>query len=516
MSYRLAILAACSSLLLTLVPPMSTLAATGDGIISGTVTDTASTPIAKAAIRVTDSQGKTRQSQTQADGSFRFDGLDAGVYAVQASREGYASTTLTNVLVVQDHETDIALVLAAPSLTSIKVIGHIVTSARLKNFNSGIASSDTIDASTFIDQGQVSVQRILDQTPGIVTAHPTFSNAAVPSAFTFANIRDGLSYETSSLIDGHPVTTGLAGHFYNNDLSTYGLDDVELVKGPGAAAPEVNYAINGSVNYRTMDPSRTPRYDLDYGADTNGGQFVNFLASATDGRLGYVVEYYSFGSNGPLNNEPTYEPDVLSVGTLVNGKAIAAYPFTVGFPPGTTNSFVFSNISAFAGDYPVTSSTQIRSEIIKLRYQLSSASTLTAAFLGSSSNSNFNGTYALSIDSPFAPGSGYNGSVPLGTQPFFVPQSIEPNSYNTSNDPLFELEFSTRISNDSVQARYYTTSDTLYQNAWPSGNNPFTPSYPIYGTLSLCPKGTVPDPAGSGNCGPPGGPFMVAPIHHEP
>ena len=82
------------------------------------------------------------------------------------------------------------------------------------------------------------------------------ANGASAGAIAFPNIRNGLSYETATLIDGHPLSVGLYGDYVTTFLNPALLGSAEVIKGPGATAPEVDYAINGTVNFRTKDPDR--------------------------------------------------------------------------------------------------------------------------------------------------------------------------------------------------------------------------------------------------------------------
>ena len=96
---------------------------------------------------------------------------------------------------------------------ALQTIGRVTTRARgASTFNATPASVQTINTQTFQEQGQQQVQRILDQTPGIVIDHPgTSATNAAPGAITFPSIRGGLGFETSSLIDGHPLAVGNFG-----------------------------------------------------------------------------------------------------------------------------------------------------------------------------------------------------------------------------------------------------------------------------------------------------------------
>jgi hypothetical protein len=503
--------AMCALGLLLVAPTDALTASPSSGIISGSVIDSAGLPIANATISAQSPAGIKVFAKSIANGNFRFENLVMGPYTLRAAKEGYAPVILTDVPVLSGSESNVTLVLGSPSLTSIKSLGQVLVASGSKHFNTGIASISTISRAEFIAQGQLNVERVLDQTPGIVITRAV-SDPAVPSANTFPNIRGGLGYETAQLIDGHPVTTGTAGNFGNNNVPTYALDDVELVKGPGATAPLVNYAINGSVNYRFKEPTRTPTAAIDYGIDSQAGQFISLLASGpVSTRLGYMVSYYSFASDGPFHNQPTNGYN-LNPGDVINGQVLAQSPYTINFAPaGTTNSATLTNVSAFIGDFLLSGSTQINSEVMKLRYNFSPASKLTVGVIGSQEEYNIQGNLGEVYDNvPFTPGAGYAGPIPVGPQQF-LSTLLNPSLPQFNIQPLYEAEFDTRVRNDTVLARYYETVSISTLNYAPAGSNPVVAKYPLYGTVSLCPKGSTLDPGGSGNCGPSGGPYTIAP-----
>ena len=100
---------------------------------------------------------------------------------------------------------------------------------------------------------------VLDQIPGMQISYPgSAANGASTGAITFPNIRNGLSYETATLIDGHPLSVGLYGDYVTTFLESGAAAVGRSHQGPGATAPQVNYAINGTVNFRTKDPRRRP------------------------------------------------------------------------------------------------------------------------------------------------------------------------------------------------------------------------------------------------------------------
>ena len=81
----------------------------------------------------------------------------------------------------------------------------------------------------------------------------------------------------------------------------------------------MNYAINGTINFRTLDPTRRPSGNVTIGVDSFGGVFSNFGYSTTlNNKFGFVVDYAVDGTPGPLKN--ANYPDVLPGGYLINGQ----------------------------------------------------------------------------------------------------------------------------------------------------------------------------------------------------
>ena len=196
----------------------------------------------------------------------------------------------------------------------------------------------------------------------------TSGNGAAAGAIPFPNIRGGLSFETASLIDGHPVSVGAFGDYVSTFLNAFTLGSVEVVKGPGANAPEVNYAIGGTVNFRTLDPSRKPTgYEM-ISTDSFGGVSSNFGYSNTimNGKLGFVFDYGVNGSPGPLTNYAA--PTPMNRNWFVNGQAITGTITTSPPIPGTTQTIFNGTATLLYSGIPV-STTYIanKAELVKLR-----------------------------------------------------------------------------------------------------------------------------------------------------
>src|SRR5215211_3147726 len=113
------VLAALCCLLLPL-----TVAAAQTGSISGTVTDSASLPLAGAQITV---GGTASRAITDGDGRFIISGLAPAAYELRAQRLGQRAVSIPGVTVRADQDTKVAVVLAR---VPIQVGGVVVSASR--------------------------------------------------------------------------------------------------------------------------------------------------------------------------------------------------------------------------------------------------------------------------------------------------------------------------------------------------------------------------------------------------
>ncbi len=231
-------------------------APSGNGSLLGSVTDDTGVSVAAATVGIT---GPVAEStRTDAHGRFDFENLPPGSYEITVAKGGYQTGKATEAVGAGQAVT-IPLTIHLATLTSLRTIGT-VCATRDSTFNTSTASVNVVPAQTFQEQGATQVTAVLNEVPGVQISYPGSSaNGAAPGAITSPNIRNGLSYETATLIDGHPLSVGLFGDYVTTFLNPYLLQSAEIVKGPGAMAPQVNYAINGTVNFRTKIRRPTSR-----------------------------------------------------------------------------------------------------------------------------------------------------------------------------------------------------------------------------------------------------------------
>ncbi len=465
-----------------------TVAQNANATVQGTVTDDSGAPVTNATVVIRGAS--TYTGTTDKNGAFSISGIAPGVYVLAITKPGYETATATDFAVLGGQTQSVQVTIHPQTFSSLRTIATVRASGQA-TFNTSPASVSVINAQAFVNQAQPQVGRILNQIPGVQNSLPTSSaNGAAPGAITVPNIRGGLSFETASLIDGHPLAVGDFGDYVTTFLSSYLLGSVEVVKGPGAMAPQTNYAINGTVNFRTKDPTAEFTPDYTIGFTTHGGSYYNFGVSDTIGRLGFVVDIAGENDASALNGYQSYFQTYGNngvagwgngTGTVVsyNPTYIPSIPRTQrpapggGFLPGTTTAYnhVYGLLACcyvYQGWYNTTG------ELFKLRYKMSDATTITASYLGSQTYADQNANTSELIPSVFSPNTvgalyntypayqaaaaSYSGPLAQGTT-LNIPNSVYPNTaQEINNEPIFQAEIRTLLGQDTVLARYYHAS----------------------------------------------------------
>jgi outer membrane receptor protein involved in Fe transport len=491
-------------------PPVN-VAQNATATVQGTVSDDSGAPIADVNITLRGAQ--TFTGTTDSTGAFSVTGIAPGVYVLSATKAGYETATATDFAMLGGQTETVQIRIHARTFTSLRTIAS-VTANGAATFNTSPASIQVVSAQAFVDQAQPQVNRILNQIPGVQNTLPTSSaNGAAPGAVTVPNIRGGLSFETATLIDGHPLAVGDFGDYVTTFLNPFMLGSVEVIKGPGATAPETNYAINGTVNFRTKDPTADFTPDYTFGFTTHGGSYYNFGISDTLGRLGFVVDIAGYNDASALNGYNTYFQTYGNNGVAgwngTTGTVISYNPTYIpstalttagpggGFLPGTTTALnhiygLLACCYVYQGWYNNTA------QLFKLRYQFSSATTATASYLGSQTYADQNANTSEMIPSVFSPNTvgalyntypeyvnaaaSYSGALAQGTS-LLVPNSVYPSTaQEINNEPIFQAEVRTLLGQDTILARYYHASiDRLIYEGNPDPSVPVVQYYTLYG-----------------------------------
>jgi hypothetical protein len=504
------------------------------------------------------------------DGSYSLK-LLAGIYQFNAAKTGYEPASTVDFAIVAGTSNPLNVTLTAVTLSSLREIGRVSVTRGRSQFNASPASIATVSQQTFIDQGQLQLQRVIDQTPGIVNDHPgTSVNNADPFNIVFPSIRDGLGFETATLVDGHPVAVQDFGDFVTTFFLSDVLQNIEVDKGPGAMPSTINYSINGTVNIRTLDPTATQTGQIKLGYDSDGGTNGNIRYSNTFfKKLGILVDYAQYGTPGPLYNAGSNQLISTSAllfcpatGSAANAATCQTINATAG---GLTHGIAGTSVSAI--NAPTIATTTLvgccfnvntngydRTELAKLRFNFSSATVATLTYLGEQSYADQNGNHVYNYATIFCPsgitasalaagplaggtGAGgvtpstcsntasgvtYNGSVYTAGQAVNTWQNVfPPNDFEIDNEPIMEGEIRTTVGHDTLLGRYYTASINRlqYELTGPATTNPNYNAYETYtlnGLAYLCPAGYSNSGA---NCAKSGSPTIaptLTPFNNQP
>jgi outer membrane receptor protein involved in Fe transport len=466
-------------------PAVSTSAA----VLAGTIRDANQNPLVNAIVSAQNAQ-HTYATQSGAAGEFSLT-VTPGIYAITVSHPGYGTQTVTDYAVTGGESYHVDVALAAQSLNSLQTIGRVTTRAgRRGTLNVTPASQQSVTAEVFADQGQHQIMQVLDELPGYVTAHESANaNPASPGAASYPNIRGGLTYETASLVDGHAVARSQGG--YRTQYLTPALfQTVEVVKGPGAQVPNINYAIGGAVNFRTLDPTAKPVTQFEYGMDNFGGNFgyVRTTGTTLKDRLGYALVYFVNGAHGPVQGFNTRIP--INQFTQVNGQYVnsaTVSPISPA-PSGVQNPAKVGQVGLYACCEHVNTFLTDRAELVKLRYKLSDATSVTGTYLGTHGTTDENGNHLWQDNVLFnPPGTAGYSDVARGSFFNLDDNYVGPKQIRHQDEPIYQLDVRTQIKRDTLLARYFAAvTDNIATNGVGDPAGSFTEMLNVYGAFTPC------------------------------
>jgi hypothetical protein len=457
------------------------------GTLSGTITDDTGSPVSGATVSVSGPASAT--TTTDATGHYSL-AVAPGVYRVEIRASGF-SETHEDAFAVTGAGATLDARIVHPSFSSLSTIGRVTTNGRRgPAFNTGAAAESVVTAQQFEEQGDIGVRNLLEETPGIVISVSNGSaNGGVRGAINYPNIRGGLSYETASLLDGHPVSVGKYGDYVTTFLNRALFQSVEVEKGPGSLPPTINRAVNGTVNFKTWDPTANLSGNFTYGLDAFGGDFSNVRISDTilNKKLGFVIDFATEGTPGAAGNT---NPRTFAAGlsnlsyTDSQGVPVAVSGTTTVKAPGSTNTYTTIATNTIGCCVNIPSWYLNRSELAKLKFNFSDTTSFTASMIASqtyaSQNGNNNNLYTAAFN-PSIP----NASIPSGNVQTFYPYNdafAQDREFN--NEPIFTGEFRTSIKNDTLIARFYSASIGRLQTNDDQSNANLTLPVQLYGTTT--------------------------------
>jgi outer membrane receptor protein involved in Fe transport len=279
---------------------LSTAAYSQDLTIHGKVMDAKSKEVLEGAVvRTTSGRGVAANSNGEFTLKYR-----APKDTLIVSMLGYKD--VTRVLTSADDQTTLTLLLTSIE-NELKVV--VVSAGKFEQDISEVTvSMEVIPENLVTDKNTVSIDEILQQTPGvsIVNKEPQIRSG---SGFSF-----GAGSRVQILVDDIPVLSGDAGRPAWGFLPVENLSQIEVIKG----ASSVLYgsaALSGVVNLRTAYPTDTSKTVLTlyhgfysapqsdsakYWKSTSMRSGLNFLHSEKFGQLDVVLGASYLGDDGHL------------------------------------------------------------------------------------------------------------------------------------------------------------------------------------------------------------------------
>lgn len=461
------------------------------GSVSGTAKTAEGAPIPGALVTLAGPHSYT--ATTDANGTFTIPDVVPGIYQITVEHPGYQTAT-NNIAVVAGAPQQLAVVMPASTFTSLRTIAHVSTVGR-GAFNTTPASVQTLSSVNFQEQGQYSVNHMLDQIPGLQISYPTSSaDAASAGAIVVPDIRGGLSYETASLIDGHPVAVVDYGDYVTTFLNSFMFSSVEVIKGPGAMSPQTNYAIGGTVNFHTKDPTLTFTPDYTFGYINDGGTYYNLGLSDTvfNGRLGFVVDVAGVNDPGIIHGQQTYfnpySPDAVIGWNGTTGN-VAGSNYSKSYIGNTeTGPYLLQGNTACC--YTYNGYFDQYAELFKLQYHFSDSTRLTLSDLVTETYADQDAnTSSTLMPAYFAPasGHGYAGSMVPGSRFWITSGGPYPGSTGNAapevnDEPIMQAEITTTLGDNTIVARYYHADvNRLISEGSNSPYIPIVDDYTYYG-----------------------------------
>ena len=237
--------------------PMVAMAQQPMGTITGRVVDRASQqPVIGATVRVV---GTTRGAQTSDSGTYRITGVPAGAVNVQALRIGYASVTRPLTLTAASTSTlDFTM---DPAATTLDVVQVTATGQEQSRRESGVSTAN-INVPEQVPQAAVSnLQTVLSSRAAGVTVQEAGGTTGAAARIRIRGSNSvSLSNDPLIIVDGIRVNNdegatsiGVGGQVPSrlNDLNPEDIENVEIVKGPAAAALYGTAASNGVIQITT-------------------------------------------------------------------------------------------------------------------------------------------------------------------------------------------------------------------------------------------------------------------------
>ncbi len=271
-------------------------------VVSGDVRDrTSGAPIAGARVTI-EHAAEVALSSTTTNAAGRFEirsaFMEGARLVVRAARFHTLSIELA------DHAESLRLFLT-PNEELHEIGSSHVTSG------SGSSSTRVVPAEEMQRDGALRISDSLLRQSGIDVS----GDALAPGGDAYVSLRGFSPSESATLLDGHPIgpigvrasapdTDGTVAGFNFQDAPYFALQRVDVAFGGSSSSLLSTNAMAGSVDLRTLDPTRRLEVVAQQGAGTQGHDFSALRASGTAGSVGYVIAGGIVGTSGSFDGRP--------------------------------------------------------------------------------------------------------------------------------------------------------------------------------------------------------------------
>jgi vitamin B12 transporter len=260
--------------------------------IRGKILDPLGSPVASAKvvlIREGHEDTSVADTTSSADGTYSLATPDAGRYAVRVEAPGFDPQISAFTYISSNKSADIDVSLRIGTLSQQIVVS--ATGSPTLETQIG-ASVSVIDRSDLENQHRLNIADALRNLPGLQVAQ-TGQRGGTTSLF----VRGGQSDFNKVLIDGIPAND-IGGAFNFGDLSSTGVDQVEILRGPNSVlyGPD---AIASVINVTT--PHGTT-IDPEFNYSIDGGNFDTFRNDASVSGAFHQFDYFSEFSRFDTHN----------------------------------------------------------------------------------------------------------------------------------------------------------------------------------------------------------------------